>query len=489
MKDLKIKLSVFLILIFIFILISCNTTRYNLPVFNRSNDYPEGVDSLIVSKSDSIIANLFVDFAGKQKAEKLAKQAQDAFTQADSIWKKLEKFQADSAEKFSEINLDSTTAGSNILRKKIIDFLVIAEKNFLQAIKFDPFPLHIKNGLAQTYMLWARIEKPGYYYEKALSGFKDMANYERGEHLLFYKLGECYFQLNKWDQALFHYRQAEKILLETEFYADSVVLQAQENDSIKKELHFNYLYSQAVCLSRMYEAEKALSMLKSAKDVASSTAQKKIAERFEDWLNWDNGNIHAAEEKNDILELIKNRKYGEAVERFEKLKHQLTDPYAIDEIDWRIAGLEFNYLNKKQVACNRLLGIIKKHRSNRYNSPQLVALFDKYVTDCGTMHYHLGMDYVQKAEFKQAHQFMAQGAKLDWYGKYKCKLELAKLTRHDPKASLQIIEEVLHDQENLTNVERLAALEIKLIALRKLGPQYLNETKQIYHQIRELQNK
>ena len=47
---------------------------------------------------------------------------------------------------------------------------------------------------------------------------------------------------------------------------------------------------------------------------------------------------------------------------------------------------------------------------------------------------------------------------------------------------------ILKDRD-LSDIERLAALEIKLIALRKLGPQYLNETKQIYHQIRELQNK
>jgi hypothetical protein len=48
---------------------------------------------------------------------------------------------------------------------------------------------------------------------------------------------------------------------------------------------------------------------------------------------------------------------------------------------------------------------------------------------------------------------------------------------------------VLQDQTNLTVPERLSALEIKLSALRKLGPQYLNETKQIYNQIRELQGK
>jgi hypothetical protein len=66
---------------------------------------------------------------------------------------------------------------------------------------------------------------------------------------------------------------------------------------------------------------------------------------------------------------------------------------------------------------------------------------------------------------------------------------LAKLNKHDPQISLEIIEKVLQDQTSLTIPEKLTALEIKLSALRKLGPQYLSETKQIYNQIRELQGK
>ena len=57
------------------------------------------------------------------------------------------------------------------------------------------------------------------------------------------------------------------------------------------------------------------------------------------------------------------------------------------------------------------------------------------------------------------------------------------------KAKYLITWQVLKDEGSLTVPERLSALEIKLSALRKLGPQYLAETKQIYQQIRELQGK
>jgi len=492
MKELQNKITITIIFFVLFIIISCNTTRYNLPVFNKNAYYPEGVDSLIVTKSDSIIKFLFVDFTSKQKAERLVIKARNAYIEADSLWQKLKEIRVDSTEIISDTNSDSNlmvSVESTALQNKLKDNLEIAEKNFLQAIKLDPFSLNIKDGLAQTYMLWANIEKVEFYYEQALSIFKDIINYERGEHLLFFKLGECYFHLKKWDKALLNYQQAERILLATTFYADSVLLETPANDSVKKHFHFNYLYSQSVCLARMYRAKEALVVIKKAKEAAPSTERKNIAERFEDWLNWDNGNIHAAEEKNYILSLIKKKRYAESVIRLEKLKNQVLDQFAIDEIEWRIAGLEFNYLDKKQDACNRLLTIIKKNKIVSYYTPQLITSYEKYVSDCGIMHYHLGMDYIQQAEYKKAQKYMAQGAKLNWYGKYKCQLELAKLTRHDPKTSLEIIEKVLHDQTSLTDTEKLAALEIKLIALRKLGPQYLKETKQIYHQIRELQNK
>jgi len=493
MKILKRTIAIIIILLFIiFIIISCSATRYNLPVFKKTSDLPEGVDSLIVAKSDSIIKYLFVDYQSKQKADRLAKDAWIALNQADSIWHRLEKLKLDSTQLNSSVRSDSSLmkiVESSPLIKELKENLQNAERNFLGSVRLNPFSLGTRDGLAQVYILWSNIEKHDIFYEKALAVFEEMINFERGEHLLFYKLGECYFHLKKWDQALLNYQQAEKALLATTFYADSILRKAPPNDSVRNDLHFNYLYSQAVCLARMYKAKESLSIIKQAKETAPSKDRKEIAERFEDWLNWDNGNIHAAEEKSHILELIKNKQYTESIARFDQLKNQLSDQIAIDEIEWRIAALEFNYLDKKEHACNRLLAVVKKSERSLYYPDHLIPTYKKYVSDCGIMHYHLGVEFIQKAEYKEAQHYLEQGALLDWYGNYKCRLELAKLNRHDPQTSLEIIEKVLKDEGSLTVPERLSALEIKLSALRKLGPQYLSETKQIYQQIRELQGK
>ena len=104
-------------------------------------------------------------------------------------------------------------------------------------------------------------------------------------------------------------------------------------------------------------------------------------------------------------------------------------------------------------------------------------------------HYHLGMEFIEKTDYKQAQKYLEQGANIDWYGNYKCQLELAKLNRHDPQISLSLIEKVLTTESALTEVEKLTALEIKLGALKKLGSHHRIEAKQVYNQIRELQNK
>ncbi len=493
MKNLKQNfIIIFIITIKIFIFTSCHTSKYNLSVFNRAMNLPEGVDSLTVTKSDSIIKFLFVDFVSKQKAEKSANDGRIALIQADSIWQKIKSIDTDSTAKTSYAVLDSNSKAikeASPLFNEIKKYLEIAEKTFLLSVRLNPFPLTTKDGLAQTYILWAAIEKPEIHYEKAAAVFEEMIRFEKGEHYLFYKLAECYFQLKNWENALSNYREAEKILLSTTFYADSVLHEAASNDSIKNDFRFNYLYSQAVCLARMYKAQESLSVLKKAKEIVPSIERKKIADRLEEWLTWDNGNIHAAEEKNDILTLVNNGKYAEAVSGFEHLKNKLSDRIAVDEIEWRIAGLEFKYLNKKQQACSRLLKIIEKNQQASYYPPHLVSAYENYVTDCGTMHYHLGMNYLQIADYRQAQNYLERGANLNWYGNYKCRLELAKLNKNDPQISLDIIDRVLQDQIELTTPERLTALEIKLNALRKLGPQYLNETRQIYQQIRELQKK
>lgn len=491
MKTAQFKNIVIVIILCYFILTSCNSTGYRLPVFRIHSDSPVGVDSLIIAKSDSIIKFLFVDFSNEKKASELASEAQVELNTADSAWQ-LIKATTDSSNRFMIAATDSIEKPKTELgieEKKILSALEIAERRFQQSIKLNPFLLSSKDGLAQTYILRAQIEKPNVYFEKAAVILEDIVQNEKSEHILFYRLGECYFHLGKWEEAFSNYHQAEKIFIGTKSFSNGGLFENRSADFHNTELLFNYLYSQSVCLARMYRSKEALTIINNARRMAPNESLQKIAERFEDWINWDKGNIYTAEQKNQILKLINEKNYEEASIKFETLKSQLSDPFAIAEIEWRIAGLEFGYLNKNEQACNRLLNIIEKTRNLSFIPNHSIVDFDTYLNDCGVMHYHLGMEFIEKADYKQAQKYLDQGSRIDWNGNYKCQLELAKLNRHDPQAALSLVENVLTTESPLTEGERLAALEIKLDALKKLGPHHRSEAKQVYNQIRQLQNK
>ncbi|MDZ7342064.1 MAG: hypothetical protein ONB27_11970 [candidate division KSB1 bacterium] len=480
------------VLLLLMMLACSNHGRYPLPGFTKYSEFPEGLDSLTVARSDSIIQFLFVDFNNERRANELTREGLMAFEQADSLWKECQRTRSDSTRISITIAADSNAiapSAADVLSKKVINYLQQAEKSFLQAIKLNPFPLTIKDGLVQTYLLWAAVEKPELFYEKAITLLTDMVASEKSDHLLFYRLGDCYFRLGKWELALENYRQAEKIYQATSVFTDTSVFDFLSDYTRREELYFNYLYSQAVVLARLYRSAEALRVVSNAKEIAPTLELKQLAERFQDWINWDRGNIYTAEQKNQILALIKQEQYQEAATRFESLKSQLSDSLAIDEIEWRIAGLEFRFLNKKPAACQRLLKVINRYRTRSIHSPSVKSNYEQYITDCGTMHFHLAMEFIEKADFKQAQKYLEQGSQIDWYGNYKCSLELARLNRHNPQTSLDIVEKVLRQQNQLSTAEKLAALEIKLSALRKLGPQFHEQAQQTYNSIRELQKK
>lgn len=491
MKTSQVKNIILIITLFYFAFNSCNHSSYRLPIFRIHSDSPVGVDSLIIAKSDSIIKFLFVDFSNERKATELAREAQVELNLADSAWQSI-KANSDSSNRLMSAATDSIEKPKvepGIAAKKILTGLEIAERRFQQSIKLNPFLLSSKDGLAQTYILRAQIEKPNIFFEKAAAILADLVQTERSEHILFYRLGECYFQLGRWEEAFLNYHQAEKIFIGTKSFSNGGLFENRSNDFHKTELLFNYLYSQAVCLARMYKSKEALTIINNARSMAPNESLQKIAERFEDWINWDKGNIYTAEQKNQILKLINEKNYQDAFTKFETLKSQLSDPFAIAEIEWRIAGLEFGFLNKKEQACDRLLNVVEKNRNLSFYPNHSIIDFDTYLNDCGVMHFHLGMEFIEKSDYKQAQKYLEQGSKIDWYGNYKCQLELARLNRHDPQASLSLIEKVLTSESTLTEVEKLTALEIKLGALKKLGPHHRIEAKQVYNQIRELQNK
>jgi len=488
MREIFLKSFISTVLFALLFLNGCGTTRHQFHSRDAGTD-PVGVDSLTLAEADSIIPYLFVNFHHKQKSAVLCSEGERSLIAADSL-RRLQVIEFQDASHDSDITSEAAISREKRrqrLSEELTQCLLSAEKKFQRSIELNPFALNCRDGLVRTYFLKADVEKNNSNFMKAEQALLQILEREKGEHNLYFNLGECYFRLEQWEDAFQNYRQAASVFSQTrDFYIDSTS-SARVQDSLANALNFNYLYSQAVCLSRMYRSDEALEKIGQAKHLAETEQHKSMAEHFETWLNWDNGNIRSADQRNTILNLVKEKKYAEAATQFQTLKESLSDGDAIDEIEWRIAGLEFQYLNKKEQACDRLLRVIRNREKTTSSDPSDLENMMQYRKDCGTMHYYLGMNYIEKADFRSAKDYLAVGAEIDWSGKYKCQLELAKMNKHNPQISLDLIQKVLSADSNLTIAEKIDALQVKLKVLKKLGPDFLLEAKQTYIQIRELQ--
>ncbi|MBD3287488.1 hypothetical protein GF337_01680 [candidate division KSB1 bacterium] len=449
--------------------------------------FPSGIDSLTAVESDSITSRLFVSEARKRKAFELFSEAQQNYELADSLWDFISTKQQDTAD---SIFLQIRNEKRNIISQK----LERAAHELRKAARIDPFNLTIKDLLAKVYTLQGDFTEESAYYEKAIIELKEIISRDKSEHVLYYRLGENYYKLNEWQKAYQNYRQAEHVLLQTAFLNEKKEKKLLAGnyvvvDSIDAEIHFRYVYYQAITVAKLYNTELALSLFQKAQQIAPSKNQLKFVDNYTKWIRWDGGNIAASEKKNQCLQLIKEKKYKQAKIGFEDMIDDLNTQKARDEIGWRIACIEYEYLDQEKKGCDRLYKIIKNQPVNENNGLPVDPDYKRYFTDCGKMFYKLGLNLKKKSKYKSAYRCFENASQIQWFGRWESLLELAKLTVQDPDKTLEIINLILSSPHNLDKTEHLDALTLKLKALKRFGTNRLDDVKNTYKQIRTLQQR
>ena len=451
------------------------------------NFFPAGIDSLTAVESDSITSRLFVTEDRKSKALDLYNEALTNHEIADSLWALIKDKQKDTADSlFSESLHEKRAIISQKLEK--------AGNELRKAARIDPFNLALKDLLAKVYTLQGDFSEETSFYEKAIFELKQIISRDKSEHVLYYRLGENYYKLNEWEKAYENYRQAENVLLETAFLNEKQEKKLLAGnyiitDSIDAEIHFRYVYYQAITVAKLYNTELALSLFQRAQQIAPSQNQLEFVDNYTKWIRWDGGNIAASEKKNQCLQLIKEKKYQQAKAGFEELIDDLNTQKARDEIGWRIATIEYQYLDQEINGCERLHNIIKNQPVNKKTGLPFDPDYKRYFTDCGKMFFKLGLNLKKKSEYKLAYRCFENASQIQWFGRWQSLLELSKLTVQDPDKTLEIINLILNSQHNLSKSEHLDALTLKLNALKRFGTSRLDEVKNTYQQIRTLQQR
>jgi tetratricopeptide (TPR) repeat protein len=436
---------------------------------------PAGVDSAVAVESDTLAKRLFVPLADEEKAEELKATGQEYIQQSDSLWRYLtmkpgekQVSAEDSLEavrkynegasaliEYSEISPEAATDSLEIeqLKERQKFLLDRAQEALEQAIVRNPFDLEARDLLSTVYQLQAVRLSQTEKFAEAAKILERLTRLDRGQHALYARLGQLYYAMKQWQAAYDNFKKAEDVLLATAYLNAPEDSPDLERAPVDTTAWFTYAFYEGYSQTNMRRAEAALDHLLQALALARSPEQRKTVQSVIDWINWDDGNILASEKRDEVLEKVAAEQFGEAEVGFRDLLGRLRTQRARDEVEWRLALVEYQ-LDKKEQAIARLRQVVDR-LSAVADSAKVDSLTRRYFEDYGTMAFNLGGWYhKEKRSRRVAFTYFNQASKVPWSGRAKAFVELAKFSQNDPVTAIRYGEEAVARAEQLNPREQ-----------------------------------
>lgn len=460
---------------------------------------PAGVDSSIAINSKIKAERLFVDTKREKSADSLNKDFDDYRKMTEDIYRLLEnkkqefkKIRQEFREltesldgqstlslqerrkyekTFEQISEDSLTI--SIVTSLLDYYLNYCLEHFHQAYELNPFDLNIL--LNKSICDWDRglIFEDTLAYHAAIQSLMKVLNYNKGTASVYLEIGKNYFELKDWKRAYDYLSKAHQIYVITSIFDNP---KPDTSEKIKKgnipfhvnpDEYFRYLLIKGRAEIKVHEADSALATLEKAIYLAPSKEDSGFINHLvKYWIKWDGGNIYAAEQKAIIEDSLVQGSYGWAKNAYIRLLPQLKTKKARDNINWRLARVEFSYLDQTEEAADRLYNLVmhadtSKRKTNIYKPPA-DSLYKLYFKDCGTVLFGLGNKYKDEGFHEKAKQYFVKDTTFEWTGKGRVFLPLAQLVTLDVP-------------ENLPPIERLNMLNEKRLSLLNRAKDFIND--------------
>lgn len=469
-------------------------------------EIPAGVDTTVAFASNRMARQLFVEYQQQVAARRIADTARVRFERSEKLWKILEGKVDSTAidtvgsiEKFNEagrtlrqaVDLDKQAAAASAvnavaLRKESLQALEKARGTFELSLQYNPFDNNTKLWLARTYQLLAKRFLDEQNYIKAIGILEHLSRLQRDQHALYARLGDSYLALKKYPIALQNFKKAEEVLRMTTVFsvpADRDLSTTNVAAATDSGAMFLYLYYQGESYIKLLEADSALAALHRAKGFAPTPESRAAADNNIKWINWDDGNILAAEKRDTLFAQVDAGKYSEAAKGFRKLLPDLRTARTRREIGWRLATLEFNQLQHEEEALRTMQIVVQAHGRD---SLEVVAdsLYQRYIDSYGAMCFNQGQKMLAVKKFTTALTYFNQSATLAWNYRAKSYLELGKLAVNDPPRAETLVKQALRLAKQLDAREEVTALELMTQALKRQGK--FDEARQYFERYRQL---
>lgn len=485
-------------LIFIAIILIAVGCAMQQPVVEKKPpaiEVPPGIDTATVIIVDSIFARVQILEKDENLARSIFAEAQAINHLADSLWETGLNGCAsreDSLIAWAQLSRAQTYLQADPVRFKALKKMMKkmgqlhpevlkavstelqgqALLSYQSAIRTNRFDINFRRRMAQFLKQMADRTHEQNYLRQAAEELERVVFYVRGEQQLYLDLADTYFRLSDWQNAFKNYELAKNALKKSAIFT-------QQNPKIyfgrlaEVPLDTNRLVSildrQGSCKTKLYEAQPALALYREAKALTPDPDYKNIFESKIKWILWDDGNIRASEIRDhaDTLRFVKN-KYPEAKAVYLELLPLLWTKRTRDEINWRVATLDFDYLGNKDDGVSRMHRVIKTTAVDSLTAAPLDSIARRYFNDYGRFCFMLGADNWEKDRLR-AYIYFQQAAQTNYNERRKALLQLAEISKFDPNETLALCQRAQEFENELDNAEKETLYRLLYQSYRKLG--------------------
>ncbi len=232
-----------------------------------------------------------------------------------------------------------------------IDLLEQIQQKFEDALKLNPFGPNYKIAIQTVYHALEDAYAAAKDERKHFVILNRILCYENNRINrmdLYFKLGRIYFNSRLWQPAEKYFQAA----------CDSIFgASAEPIDTMRLFLFLRY---RGEAQLKLYKAEQALVSFEYARMIAPNEQWKNQMTYWIDYIGWDDGNLKSVELRQEALAAVGEKNFENAEMIFRDLLEIIKTRKAKNEIQLRLATLQFYNLNKKEEGVDRLWKVVSK---------------------------------------------------------------------------------------------------------------------------------
>jgi len=352
---------------------------------------------------------------------------------ARRAWERSEKIWVSSKarDRAADMRLWARDALSWITRKQEEDSQIYFEEigaacdTLSAAFSLNPLDPGILMDLARACLLQGTIE----FAQKAVVCLEVALELDRGNPVLYRRLGEAHARIGNWQTAAGFFSKAWQTRVDFAFF----YIQGSA-DSLEA---FQILFQLGQAAVKSYQADRASQAFEQAlKWTSQSERVRQVTEMLE-LIEWAQGDIRSRELFTEAERLQNSGRPTEAAERYltvlERTRHEASRAW--QETAYRLALLEHEYLPGTQYMRRQpknSTGLDRMRQLVDLTSNEPDSAVSPYHEAYGVLLFNEAMKALNAHQETRAMQYLIQGVLTRSSAAGRCALELAKLTLHAP---------------------------------------------------------